>query len=124
MAKLLWEPGKAPYATWLASLTPEEKAQHLADRKIKKSMKKAFEQVVLAQQEEWLARINDAFISVLRRAEQSGDPAALVAVFDRLVGKPDSAIDVTSNGQTLQAPTVVFQSSIADEWKTDDHKTE
>ena len=117
MPKLLWEPGKAVYAEWLKTLTPEEKEQHLAERKIKKSMKQAMKETIEAQQEEWISRINNALVSVINKAEADGDASALIAVYDRLIGKPDSSVDVTSNGNTIQAPTIIFQATELAEWK-------
>jgi hypothetical protein len=117
--KTLWKPGQTPYPEFLKSLTPAEREAHLQQRKLKKSMKNAFEKIIQAQQEEWLAKLNSAFIAVLDRAVQTGDPAALAAVFDRMVGKPETAVDITSKGKSLQAPTIVFQPAVSDEWKDD-----
>ena len=116
MAKLLWEPGKAVYAEWLKTLTPEEYNQHLAERKINKSLKQAMNETIQAQKEQWIAKINNAMVSVIEKAERDGDPAALVAVYDRLIGKPDNNVDITSNGKTLQAPTIIFQATELSEW--------
>lgn len=117
MAKELWKPGTAPYATWLAALTPEEKAKHLLERKQKKTMKVAMQEVIDAQREVWLASLNNALASVLQRAVETGDPSALIAVYDRLVGKPDTNVDVTSNGSTIQAPTIIFATQELTEWE-------
>ena len=116
----LWQPGKAPYAEWLRTLTPEEKETHLNERKIRKSMKQAMKEVVEAQQAEWLARINNAMVSVIDKAEREGDAQALATVYDRIIGKPDSQVDVTSNGNTIQAPTIIFTAVELDEWKDSD----
>ena len=117
MPKLLWEPGKAVYAEWLKTLTPEEYKLHLEDRKIKKSMRQSMKETVEAQREEWIARINNAMVSVINKAEAEGDASSLIAVYDRVIGKPDSSVDVTSNGNTIQAPTIIFQATELAEWK-------
>jgi hypothetical protein len=117
MATPLWEPGKAVYAEWLKSLTPEEKAAHLAERKVKKNMKKAWEEIKEAQQAQWLSKINSAMIAVLEKAVADGDAHALATVFDRMIGKPQDTVDVTSNGETLKAPTLIFKSEKLDDWK-------
>lgn len=96
----LWEPGKAPYADYLKSLTPEEKEKHLAARRAKKSMRKAYEQVILSQQEQWLARINQGILAVLEKAIQTGDAQALATVYDRIIGKPVDTV-ATESGKPL-----------------------
>lgn len=122
MASPLWEPGKAVYSEWLKTLTPEEKQIHLLERKQRKTMKKAMAEVIESQKEAWLAKMNNALDAVLTRAVETGDATALATVYDRIIGKPDTNLDVTSNGTTLQAPTVIFQSTVADEWKDEDSK--
>jgi hypothetical protein len=97
MASPVWEPGKAVYSEWLKKLTPEEREQHLANRRNKRTMRKAYEQVVLAQQSEWIRKINQGVIAVLDRAIRDGDPAALTAVFDRIIGKPVETLNTESN---------------------------
>lgn len=95
--KILWKPGQTPYADFLKSLTPEEKEAHMQVRRNKKSMRKAFEAVVLAQQGEWLNKINQAMVSVINKAIENGDSAALIAVHDRIIGKPTETINTETN---------------------------
>jgi hypothetical protein len=118
----IWEPGKSAYGEYLKTLTKEQRAEHMNIRRARKSMKDAFKLVIAAQQEVWLAKINNAFESVINKAILEGDANALATVHDRLVGKPDQAVDVTSKGQQVQAPTIIFSSKELPEWcdeKTD-----
>lgn len=117
MATKLWEPGTAPYAEWLKTLTPEERAQHMLERKQRKSMKKAMQEVIEANQAQWIATFNNAAVKLMQKSLEDGDAQAFIAVYDRFVGKPDSNVDVTSNGKTLQAPTIVFASKELDDWE-------
>jgi hypothetical protein len=93
----LWKPGESPYADWLKTLTPAERESHLEARRNKKSMRKAFETIVLAQQEEWLKKINQGMVAVINRAIETGDASALIAVHDRIIGKPVETINADTN---------------------------
>jgi hypothetical protein len=95
--KTLWRPGQSPYAEFLKSLTPEEHAEHLKERANRRTMKKAFEQVVHEYQSQWIAKINNAMVAVIDRAIATGDPACLIAVHDRIIGRPIETINTDSN---------------------------
>jgi hypothetical protein len=97
MANPAWVPGKGVYSEWLKTLSSEEKEAHLQQRRNKKTMRKAYEQVVMTQQSEWIRKINQGVIAVLDRAIRDGDPAALTAVFDRIIGKPVETLNTESN---------------------------
>lgn len=105
----IWRPGESPYAEWLKNRTPEELAAHKIQRAQKKSMKKAFDKVVQAQQEIWISRINEGLLAVLKKAVETGDSNAIAVVFDRVIGKPvdtittdDDRILPWSNSDTLR----------------------
>ena len=66
-----------------------------------------------------IAGLWNATLKQIEKA-QDGDTQAYTAVFDRHVEKPVSQMDVTSNGNTLAAPTIIFESEVNDEWKDDD----
>jgi cell division inhibitor SulA len=83
-----WNPGQAPYAEWLKALTPEQKEAHLRQRREKKSMKRAMAAVVEQYQSRWVAELHNAAWAQLVRARESGDTQAFVAVWDRIVGRP------------------------------------
>lgn len=122
MPKLLWEPGKSPYSEWLKTLTPEEKEQHLIERKQKKSMRKAFEEVIESQKEAWLAKINNGFEAALNKAIENGDAQSIAIIHDRLIGKPKDNVDITSGGDKVQAPTIIFKTTELSEWNDDTNK--
>lgn len=114
---ILWKPGDAPYALWLKNLTPEEYKKHLEDRKLRKSMRKAMNEVVLAQQEQWMSLFHQGALKLMEKAIAEGDTQAYVAIYDRFIGKPESNVDVTSAGKAIQAPTIIFEAEELDEWK-------
>lgn len=91
LIKHQWNPGHAPYAEWLKKLTPEQRAAHLQKRREKKAMKQAMKEVVEEYQHRWVAEMNMAAWKVLQRARETGDPQAFIAVYDRIIGRPQEA---------------------------------
>jgi hypothetical protein len=112
-----WKPGEAPYATWLKTLTPEEKLAHLEERKIKKSMRQAMKETIEANQNVWIQAFNNAGVTLMRKAIEEGDVQAFTALYDRLIGKPQDTLDVTSGGDKLKSPTIIFQQTELNEWR-------
>lgn len=96
-----WQKGQAPYAEWLKTLTPEEYKAHIVQRKVNKSIKAATAAVNNQYKAEWTTALINAAIAVLSKAQTTGDPAAFVAVWDRINGKPESSVDVTSQGSHI-----------------------
>jgi type III secretory pathway component EscR len=88
-----WKKGVNPYRVFLESLTPEEYKAHLEERKHRRQLKRAMEEVFAAQTSSWLALLNNSAAKLLQRAAETGDPQAFVAVYDRLIGKPTLNID-------------------------------
>lgn len=112
------KPGFPPASSiWWNKLTPEQKEQEKLKRAQRKSMRKAMAEVVQAQQAQWVALFNNAALELMKKAIEDKDPQAFTAVYDRLVGKPDTNVDITSNGQTVQAPVIIFESEELPEWK-------
>jgi len=99
MPKKIWDPGATPYADYLKKLTPEEKLAHLERRRNKKNMKKAMAAVTEQYQAKWIAELHNAAWAQLMRARDSGDTAAFVAVWDRIIGRPQD-----SQGQDNERP--------------------
>lgn len=91
-----WKPGSSPYADYLANLTPDEKAAHLAARATKKSMKQAMKAVVKHQQDIWISELNNVAARLIAKAVEEGDTQAFIAVWDRVVGKPESEVKFES----------------------------
>lgn len=83
-----WKPGTAPYADFLKSLTPEQKAEHLRQRRERKAMRQVMKELVEEYQTQWAAEMHNAAWAVLMKARNTGDPQAFAAVFDRIVGRP------------------------------------
>jgi hypothetical protein len=92
-----WTGDKPPYATWLASLSPEEYEKHMAERKERmrdKTMKQAMVETINQHGDKWSIMLEAAVHSVMTKAIEQGDPAALNSVWDRVVGRPDTVMDV------------------------------
>ena len=119
----LWKPGEAPYALWINNLRendPVAYQAHLEERRQRKAIKKKFADVVNSQDVALIAVMYNKAMQLL----ETGGVQEFSAVFDRLIGKPDSAVDITSNGNTLQAPTIIFAAQELDEWKNNDNQDE
>ena len=86
-----WQPGTAPYADYLKTLTPAEKEAHLKKRREKKAMREVMRQTVLEYQAQWASELHNAAWSVLMKARREGDAQAFASVFDRIVGRPQDA---------------------------------
>lgn len=82
------------YHNWLKALSPEEREQHLIERKNKVTMKQAMKEQLQSQQDMWLNALVAAGKSVLERAQTQGDPQAFSAIWDRVVGKPETTMDI------------------------------
>ena len=93
----IWKPGASPYADFLAKLTPEEKAAHLRKRAERKAIKQAMKTVINEFQDRWIADLHNAAWRQLVKARDTGDTQAFIAVWDRIVGKPDQEISVDDN---------------------------
>ena len=96
-----WKPGQAPYAEWLKTLTPEQKEAHLRQRRERKAMRQAMAEVVTEYQNRWIAEMHNAAWAQLVKARDSGDTAAFVAVWDRIIGRPQDADRAAADGQAL-----------------------
>lgn len=112
-----FEPGdKRGYAFKIADLKendPEGYERHLTERRIKQGLKRKVAAVVNAHSTELTAVIFNKALELLA----NGGAAEFIAVYDRFIGKPDSQVDVTSNGQTMAAPSIVFVANELDDWK-------
>ena len=84
-----WEPGSSPYADWLKTLTEDERAAHMEARAKRKSMKQAMKSVVEQYQTQWVTELHNAAWAQLVKARDSGDAQSFVAVWDRIIGRPE-----------------------------------
>lgn len=89
-----FQPGRCAYREFLDKLTPEEYAAHLEERRKRKSMRKAMEQVQSEYQDIWISQLHNAAYRCLQKALEHGDPVAFAAVWDRVVGKSHQSIDI------------------------------
>jgi hypothetical protein len=92
-----WNPGSAPYATWLKTLTPDKYRAHMEERRAKKSMRKAMEEVIKNSQSTWVQAFNNAGVQLMKRAMEEGDVQAYTALYDRIIGKPIDVLDIEEN---------------------------
>jgi len=86
-----WQPGTAPYADYLKTLTPAEKEAHLKKRREKKAMREVMRQTVNEYQAQWASELHNAAWAVLMKARREGDAQAFASVFDRIVGRPQDS---------------------------------
>ena len=86
-----WQPGQTPYSDFLARLTPEQREEHLRQRRERRQMRQAFQEVVQQYQSRWAAEMHNAAWAVLKKARDQGDAQAFAAVFDRIVGRVSEA---------------------------------
>jgi len=95
------KPGNTLSKDFYASLSPEEREARRVTMKLKRDMKKQMKQLILAQSEGWLAKLNNTADLILNKALEEGDTQAFCAVWDRIVGKPMSQIqaDVDSDSK-------------------------
>lgn len=87
------------------------------------SRKQAFEEVLNAQKAQWIAEANNMLVAQVKEAKL-GNTQAFNAAMAYIIGKPENQIDITSNGNTLQAPTIIFAAQELDEWKNNDNQGE
>ena len=86
--------GNSSYADFLKSLSEEDYAIHLEERRKRKSMRQAMERVQNEYQDIWISQLHNAAFRCLEKAMVHGDPVAFATVFDRIVGKPAQKIEV------------------------------
>lgn len=106
-----WNPGHAPYSEWLKSLTPEEYQAHLEERRKKKTLKAAMEEIKTQYKAEWAAALHNAAVSVIEKAIRDGDANAFNSVFDRMVGKPEQVVEVNDKFQGYRIELVATETS-------------
>lgn len=107
-------------------MTPEQKEDHRLERALRKEAKKiaktvseGYRDVAQERKDAIIAGMWNATLEQIKKA-QTGDTQAYVAVFDRHIEKPVSSVDVTSNGQTMTMPTIIFSEDVPDDWKDDE----
>lgn len=110
-----WLPGESAYSVFIKNLKendPEGYLQHCAERKARKSIKEKEKVLVNAHSTALLTVLFNKAMELL----ENGGAQEFAVVYDRLVGKPDSKVDVTSNGQTMAQPNIIFRTEELEEW--------
>lgn len=95
IAPYMYPKGASGYHTWLAKLTPTEREAHLQSRKERKLMRRAMKEKLEEASEYWIASLSKAAQVQVEKAIIRGDTNAFQATWDRIVGKPESTVDVT-----------------------------
>lgn len=120
----------APYAQFLANLTPEQREEYHRRRKEDHrllTMRDQMLDIFRQHNDKWTIMLEEAVMSVLNRAIEQGDPQALNSVWDRVVGRPEAVMDVKVKQdddvntilQKLQSTVVVEAIEVNKEEKTD-----
>ena len=96
MPTIPFKKGVSYYNEWLKTLTPEEKKQHLSERRVRKAQRKkekamlaSWEAVAMEQQAKWLALFNNRAAEIL----ENGNANDFAIVFDRIIGKPKDKVE-------------------------------
>jgi hypothetical protein len=82
------------YGNWVKTLTPEQRQQHLLEAERKATIKQAMKAEIERLQKEWIDKLQMAAGAVLHRATVEGDPAAFTAIWDRVIGRPETIMDI------------------------------
>lgn len=98
-------PGDAyALARWRATRTEEQERERVRKseegwnrNKMIRSLHRAIREQLEQDYEHYSQRLQHALDSVIDRAIQNGDANAMATVWDRLVGKPASTVDMTVN---------------------------
>ena len=82
------------YGNWRKSLPPEQLEQHKLEAHRKHTIKQAMKADIERLQTEWIGKLRLAAGAVLTRATEQGDPAAFTAIWDRVIGRPETVMDI------------------------------
>lgn len=117
-----WKEGTAPYAEYLKSLTPEQYAAHMDERKTRKTLRQLMSGNIDDSREYWAAAMTMAMGVQLQKAIINGDTGAFVQLWDRTIGKPADTVNMAvQQDDTVDDIVAKLQaSSIIQEIKKDD----
>lgn len=93
------------YQDFLAAMSDEDKAKYLEDKANKRMLKK----LTQAKLEDKADEMSDLIVALAERILKDPESSSsdLAVIYDRLVGKPQQEIDVTSGGKSLPSITIV-----------------
>jgi hypothetical protein len=80
--------------------TTQEIAGVMMTRELSKQIRRASEELVNANKEQWLTDLHNAARVILSKAIEERDPHAMMAVWDRIVGKPSTMVDMSVTNDT------------------------
>jgi hypothetical protein len=77
-------------------LTEDERLRYNRERRIVRSIRKTMQDEIDRLQTQWVTALSRGAESVLARAIDEGDPQALSTVWDRVIGRPTTVMEVSS----------------------------
>ena len=78
----------------------QEIAGMMMTRELSKQIRKASEELINDNKEQWLRDLHHAAKVILDKAIEERDPQAMMAVWDRVVGKPTTQVDMSVTNET------------------------
>jgi len=84
----------------MSTKSTEEIAGVMMTRELSKQIRKASEELINANKEQWLNDLHHAAKVILEKAIEERDPQAMMAVWDRVVGKPTTQVDMSVTNET------------------------
>lgn len=106
-----------PYSNFIKGLSEQEYKDHLAERKMKRTLRQLVAGDIDAAREYWAQAMLMAMGAQLHKAITMGDTAAFTNLWDRTIGKPADTVNMAVQQEDtvddimakLQASTVVQQ---------------
>jgi hypothetical protein len=84
----------------MTTKSTQEIAGVMMTRELSKQIRKASEELINENKEQWLQDLHHAAKVILDRAIEERDPQAMMAVWDRVVGKPTTQVDMSVTNET------------------------
>jgi hypothetical protein len=84
----------------MTTKSTQEIAGVMMTRELSKQIRKASEELINANKEQWLNDLHHAAKVILEKAIEERDPQAMMAVWDRVVGKPTTQVDMSVTNET------------------------
>ena len=84
----------------MTTKSTQEIAGVMMTRELSKQIRKASEELINANKEQWLQDLHHAAKVILEKAIEERDPQAMMAVWDRVVGKPTTQVDMSVTNET------------------------
>jgi hypothetical protein len=98
--KALAETGRNPKWEYMKQVPTEEIAGKMMHRALSQQIRKASEELINQNKDEWLRELHLAAQVILQKAIEERDQNALMAVWDRVVGKPTTQVDMNVQQDT------------------------